>query len=214
MSSARQFVLAVDLDGVVVDLLGALREFLVRERGFDKERLGEPHSYDFWREWGVHDPEQSRQLHRDAVTAGRVFVAARPVPGAVEALRLLSDEDVHLRIVTHRFWIGGTHKVAASDTVEWLDAHDVPYRSICFIADKGAVSADLYVDDSPGTVSELRGSGLDAVLFDAPYNRASPHPRVSGWAELTRNLLAGSATKKSADESEFSPRTAGRARTP
>ena len=36
---------------------------------------------------------------------------------------------------------------AAGDTAAWLDAARIPYRDLCFIGAKGAIDADLYIDD-------------------------------------------------------------------
>jgi hypothetical protein len=48
--------------------------------------------------------------------------------------------------------------------MEWLDQHDFPYWDLCFMRDKAAVGADLYIEDSVSNVSALRGAGKDVIV--------------------------------------------------
>ena len=52
------------------------------------------------------------------------------------------------------------HRQAIRQTVDWLDHYDVPYWDLCFMKEKAAVGADLYIDDSPTNVQALRAQGL------------------------------------------------------
>ena len=89
-----------------------------------------------------------------------------------------------IRIITHRLYVNWGHQVAVSDTVEWLDRHQIPYRDICFLGAKPEVEADLYVDDAPHNVLALRAAGNRVVIFDQPYNRDLDGDRVRSWAEM------------------------------
>jgi 5'(3')-deoxyribonucleotidase len=98
-------------------------------------------------------------LHRFAVTQRELFRRLPPMPGAPQALRRLSAQDVRIRIITHRLFIKYFHQVAVRQTIEWLDFHDIPYWDLCFMREKAAVGADLYVEDSPENVARLRARG-------------------------------------------------------
>jgi len=71
-----------------------------------------------------------------------------------------------------------------SDTVEWLDRERIPYRDICFVADKAMVNADAYIEDAPHNVIDIRAAGGHAITFDQPYNAQVDGPRAHDWAEV------------------------------
>jgi 5'-nucleotidase len=114
----------------------------------------------------------------------RMFRDMPAIDGASEALWRLSDAGVWIRIVTHRLYANWGHAVAVADTVEWLDAAGIPYRDLCFLGRKPAVEADLYVEDAPHNVAELREAGNRVVVYDQPYNRDLEGPRARSWAEV------------------------------
>ena len=94
-----------------------------------------------------------------------------------------------IRIVTHRLYANWGHAVAAADTVAWLDAAGIPYRDLCFLGRKPEVEADLYVEDAPHNIVELRAAGNQVVVFDQPYNRDLDGPRAQTWAEVERLVV-------------------------
>ncbi len=124
-----------------------------------------------------------------------MFRTMPPVAGAAEALWRLSDAGVWIRLITHRLYTNWGHAIAVGDTVAWLDEHGVPYRDLCFLGDKPEVDADAYIDDAPHNIEALRRAGADAVVFDQPYNRDLPGPRVGSWAEAEQWVLALMASR-------------------
>ena len=65
-------------------------------------------------------------------------------PGARKYLRHMSDEGARVRIITHRLFIQYFHKVAVSQTIDWLDQNGIPYWDLCFMKAKEQVGADIY----------------------------------------------------------------------
>ncbi|HEX7716966.1 MAG TPA: hypothetical protein VF416_06740 [Marmoricola sp.] len=182
------FVLGVDLDGVCADHATAFRRVVASDRGVEESTLPDQQSWDFV-EWGL-DRGEFERLHRVAVNEHRMFRTMPAVPGAAEALWRLSDAGVWIRLITHRLYANWNHAVAVADTVEWLDAHSIPYRDLCFLGDKPQVEADAYVDDAPHNVESLRGTGAPVIVFSQPYNASLDGPRAAGWAEVEEWVLA------------------------
>ncbi len=155
----RAFVFGVDLDGVVADFYGGLRPIAAEWLGVALDSLPERVSWGLV-EWGVDQaPGGYDALHKFAVMQRELFLKLPPMPGAPQALRRLSKAGVRIRIITHRLFIKYFHQIAVSQTIQWLDRHDIPYWDLCFMQQKTAVGADLYIEDSPANIERLRAEG-------------------------------------------------------
>jgi 5'-nucleotidase len=189
----EQFVLGVDLDGVVADHTRRFRAILAELRGVDPETYSLDRSWDFG-EWGLARGEYA-DLHRVAVMEHDMLATMDMIEGAADALWRLSDAGVWIRVITHRLYVNWGHAKAIGDTVAWLDAHRIPYRDICFLGAKPEVEADAYIDDAPHNITQLRDHGNTVIVFDQPYNRALDGPRAHDWAEaesIVTDLVAAS----------------------
>jgi beta-phosphoglucomutase-like phosphatase (HAD superfamily) len=185
----RAFVFGVDLDGVVADFYAGLRPIAAEWLGVDVATLPERVSWGLV-EWGVDQaPGGYERLHRFAVTQKELFLSVPPVPGAAQTLRKLSVEGVRIRIITHRLFIKYFHHVAVSQTISWLDRHDIPYWDLCFMQEKAAVGADLYIEDSPANVERLRAEGAKTIVFTNSTNEHLPGPRANSWDEVLELVL-------------------------
>lgn len=193
MPSERRFVLGVDLDGVCADFYGGLKPVAAEWLGVEESSLVDRVSWTL-PEWGVdRAPGGYDALHRFAVTQRELFRRLPPMPGAPQALRELSAHDVRIRIITHRLFIKYFHQVAVRQTIEWLDYHDIPYWDLCFMREKAAVGADLYVEDSPENVARLRAQGLKTIVFSNSTNEHLAGPRAHSWEEVVDLVLAEKA---------------------
>lgn len=177
----KQFVLGMDLDGCVTDFLATMKLVFAEWSGQRVEDLHPRPSYGF-PEWGL-DLTQYKRLHRFAVTQRKLFAALPPVEGAPQALRRLSAEGVHIRIVTHRLFIPYFHEAAASQTVRWLEQHGIPYWDLCLIKDKSAVRADVFVEDTVANIERLQAVGTDVICFSNASNEREnvTAPRAENW---------------------------------
>jgi hypothetical protein len=125
MSQSR-FVLGVDLDGVCADFYGGLRPIAAEWLGVAEESLPTEVSHGL-SEWGIDSaPGGYEALHRFAVTQRSLFRDLKPIDHAALTLRRLSAMDVRIRIITNRLFIKYFHQRAVSQTIEWLDHHDIP----------------------------------------------------------------------------------------
>ena len=182
--STKSFVFGVDLDGTVADFYGGLRPIAAEWLARPLDELTSEVSWGL-PEWDVdRAPGGYLDLHKFAVTQRELFRRLEPFPGAPLTLRRLSKSGVRIRIITHRLFIKYFHQVAAQQTVGWLDHHDIPYWDLCFMSDKGAVGADLYIEDSPENVRKLRADNLPTIVFSNSTNRDLEGPRASNWREV------------------------------
>lgn len=177
----HKFVLGVDLDGVVADYVSALKPIAAEWLGVEVGVLTDDISYSF-DEWNLQSVGKYSDLHRFAVVQRGLYSKMGPIAGAPSALRRLSQMDVRIRIITNRLYIKYYHVEAVSQTIAWLDQYGIPYWDLCFMKDKSAVAANLYLEDSPENIETLQGAGCSVLTFTQPYNRhLKGVTRVDGW---------------------------------
>ena len=194
-----EFVLAVDLDGVCAQHTEAFRRVVARERKVSEDTLPLLRSWSF-SEWGFGEGD-FEEMHRLAVLEYRMFRDIEPMEGCSEALWRLSDAGVWIRIVTHRLYTSWGHRVTVNDTVEWLDRQRIPYRDICFLADKSVINADAHIEDAPHNIEAIRAAGDHVIVYDQPYNTHLAAPRAHNWTEVEEMIVqmmaaAGSAVAR------------------
>jgi len=184
----RRFVLGVDLDGVCADFYGGLRPIAAEWLGVPVETLTTEVSFGL-AEWNLERAGSYDELHRFAVTQREMFRKLQPIPGAPAALRRLSSRDIRIRIITHRLYMKYFHQETVRQTTEWLDYHGIPYWDLCFMKDKAAVGADLYVEDRPENILDLRSDGLLTIVLSNSTNKHLPPPRAETWEDVERLVL-------------------------
>ena len=194
MSEAR-FVLGVDLDGVCADIYGGLRVVAAEWLGVPIESLTEQVTYGL-PEWNLDEAGGYDALHRFAVTQRELFSTLKPIAGAPAVLRRLVAKDVRVRIITHRLYIKHFHREAVEQTTQWLDHHGIPYWDLCFMRDKAAVGADLYLEDAPGNIDKLRADKHPTIVFTNSTNLSVEPPRADTWEEVERLVLQRQAEWK------------------
>jgi 5'(3')-deoxyribonucleotidase len=176
------FILGVDLDGVAGDFYGAMRIIAAEWLNKPLDRLTTEVTFGL-DEWGLAEYGGYDRLHRFAVTQRNLFRDMKPIKDAPATLRKLSSRGIRIRIITHRLFLKYSHKTSITQTVDWLDNWDIPYWDLCFMNDKVAVGAHVYIDDSPSNIKQLRGQGCKTIVFTNSTNRDLPGPRVDTWQE-------------------------------
>jgi 5'(3')-deoxyribonucleotidase len=182
------FILGVDLDGVVGDFYGAMRKIAAEWLNKPEDTLTEEVSYGL-DEWGIAEYGGYDRLHRFAVTQRNLFRDMLPIKDAPAILRKLSGRGVRIRIITHRLFLKYSHKTSITQTVDWLDNYDIPYWDLCFMNDKVAVGAHVYIDDAPRNIRELREGGHKTIVFSNSTNRDISGPRADSWIEAEQIVL-------------------------
>jgi len=184
----KEFILGVDLDGVVGDFYGAMRIIAAQWLGRPVESLTTEVTYGL-DEWGIDEYGGYEMLHRFSVIQRNLFRDMKPIEDAPSTLRKLSRRGIRIRIITHRLFLKYSHKATINQTVEWLDYWDIPYWDLCFMNDKGAVGANVYIDDTPSNVLRLRELGCNTIVFSNSTNRHIEGPRVSNWTEAESLIM-------------------------
>ena len=189
-SSRGEFILGVDLDGVCADFYAGVRPIAAEWLGVLEESLTPTPSYGF-PEWGIDQaPGGYADFHKFAVTQRDLFTRLVPIAGCPQALRRISKDGVRIRIITHRLFIKYFHKQAIAQTIDWLDHHGIPYWDLCFMQEKAAVGADLYIEDSPANVERLRAEGQKTIVFSNSTNEHLAGPRANTWTDVLDQVLA------------------------
>jgi 5'(3')-deoxyribonucleotidase len=182
------FIFGVDLDGVVGDFYGEVRKIAAEWLNKPIESLTSEVSYGF-KEWGIDEFGGYDRLHRFAVTQRNIFSDMQPIENAPAILRKLSNQGIRIRIITHRLFLKYSHRTSVTQTVDWLDNYDIPYWDICFMKDKGAVGAHIYIDDAPENIISLRNQGCKTIVFSNSTNRDLPAPRANNWFEVENMVM-------------------------
>jgi 5'(3')-deoxyribonucleotidase len=182
------FILGVDLDGVVGDFYGSIRKIAADWLSKPLETLTTEVAFGL-DEWGIAEFGGYDRLHRFAVTQRNIFRDMEPIENAPAILRKLSNQGIRIRIITHRLFLKYSHRTTITQTVDWLDNYDIPYWDICFMNDKGAVGAHVYIDDAPENINSLRKQGCKTIVFSNSTNRGLPGPRADNWLEVERLVM-------------------------
>ncbi len=183
MTQPHNFILGLDLDGVTGNYHDAFTQLAAHYLGRPEHELPAPTQWGY-ADWGLTTDEYL-DLHNRAVADG-LFTQLQPMPGAVDTLQQLSREGVHIRVITHRILGKGQHYQVVTDTVKWLDDHRVPYWDLCFVRAKQQIDADVFLDDAPHNIANLREAGFPAIVFDAPYNQHVDGLRAHTWDDVYR----------------------------
>jgi len=182
------FILGVDLDGVVGDFYGAMRKIAAEWLNRPLGSLTTEVTYGL-DEWNIAEYGGYERLHRFAVTQRSLFRDMEPIKDAPAILRKLSLRGIRIRIITHRLFLKYSHRETITQTVDWLDSWDIPYWDLCFMADKGAVGANVYIDDAPANITRLRDQGCKTIVFSNSTNMGLPGPRAETWQDVERLVM-------------------------
>ena len=186
------YVFGVDLDGVVADFYAGIRPIAAEWLGKRVDELTPCPSYGLT-EWGFgEDKREYNKLHRFAVEERDLFTRVEPIQQAPQVLRRLSAiKEIRIRIITHRLFVSYAHVASVQQTVSWLDHHGIPYWDLCFMKDKSAVGADLYIEDAPHNIEELRRdpNNSPVIVFSNSTNRKCDEPRADNWDQVEELVI-------------------------
>ncbi len=168
--------LAIDMDGVLADVLELFLDFDARDFGRRKTRAeveGVPELQAFER--------ALEYLHRDG------FFRSAPVMADAQDVLYRLNQRYNVYIVS----AATEYPKSLSEKQAWLGEHFpfITWQQIVFCGSKQIIRADLMIDDH---LKNLDFFPNETYLFHAPHNakvEAPRHRRVRGWKEVATLLL-------------------------
>jgi hypothetical protein len=133
------------------------------------ERCGVAVPYGEQRTWGIPvlPPEDVAACVEESHSEANIL-AARPYPGAVEAVRDWHKSGHWIHVTSHR---SGAARAA---TARWLDAIGMPCDDLHCSYDKVSrcveLGIDLLIDDSPVNIARARRAGIACATILHPWN--------------------------------------------
>ena len=179
----RVFRLGLDLDQVVFDYVGGLREFCKKVGKVVPDE--EPKSFQLHDCGWFASRKEFVRFHGWAVEEG-LYENLELIPGAFESLWRLSDDGVIIDVVTSRFVVPGQHEKVVEQTAKALERNRIPFSNACFLTDKTLYRADLNIDDGPHNIIALENSGMPVITMATSYNEGIGKIRAANWEEAEK----------------------------
>lgn len=151
---------AVDIDGVVCDLSGAIRKRLLGE-GWTVDETVYPWADE---EWFLRNSD--------------IYLEGKPIQAALEGLKELK-RSYEVVFVTRR------PKEAEEYTLRWLDSAGFGDETVIFTTDKGRTAKGLRVlfaiEDGPEDILSYRRENVPVCIVNRPYNLGLPSDLSMLW---------------------------------
>ena len=186
----------VDIDGVVYDFVGIMREMTEASPAVAPRKLGEVESWNMWEHWGMERDEWYEHFH--ANIRDGLFARGQAIPGAVNAVMGLVEDGHRVRFVTSKKMRHAKSTMRAQQqTTEWLYANGlIQVTELCFTSNKQGYPADVVIDDK-GDLSWVQ-EGASNLLYDQPWNAdllfdplATVHwSRMHSWQQVLTEISA------------------------
>ena len=174
-----QKCIAIDMDEVMADTLGARLERYAKDYGVTLTR-DSFHGKKFYEVL----PEEHRQQARDVLDEVDFFRHLDVMEGAQEVIKSLSER-YEIVIATAAMEVPFSFRAK----FEWLEEYFPfldPHKFI-FCGNKGVVLADYLIDDNPKQLGWFQGEGL---MFSSPSNALITNfNRVENWQAVADLFL-------------------------
>ena len=179
MENGNRKRIAIDMDEVLAD---TLTHYVAHYNAEFGENITKPDLEA--RKLAEIIPAERRARLRHYALAPGFFLDIPPMPGSSGVFAELRERyEVFIATAAMEFPTSFNEKFA------WIKAHfpDFPESHIVFCGDKGILSADFLLDDSPRQLARFTGKPF---LFSAPHNRNEVRfPRLHDWADVRRQFL-------------------------
>ena len=176
--------IGIDVDGVLADYMGAAAH-MGRAHGHTIVDTT-PSTYGLVEPGWFPDAEAAaavmQAVHRDGLASLALLDAT--APPAVQELRAAGHR---VTVVTARH----PEPDGRSILTRWLHQHGIDFDELHFETLKSRSGCDVYLDDAPHNIAEIRAAGRHAVVRDTTYNRHVDGHRVSSLAEFAAMVRGG-----------------------
>ncbi len=164
----------VDIDGVIRDFMGKLKEVYSRE--YPEHKLIREDIYDLSSWFPI---EKEIYKFGFEIYATEIFSEAQIYLGVKEFLKKIYDNH---KLV---FISNQSNKNLEKLTVGWIKQNELPYHEIIFTKDKSIFKGDYLLDDYTENlkrVDEIKSS--IPVCFDRPWNQDWKGQRIKSYNEF------------------------------
>jgi hypothetical protein len=167
-------IINVDVDGVLYDFTGQMRNEIMAVTGRLPATLPEADQWDLTEAWRI-SVEQFDSIMFDAIAQGRLFRRGELIGFgiATRSLQAIIDLGWHVRLVSSKTFKEDAFITmqARKNMLDWLYENSIPHHTVAFSDGMGKRSyqADAVVDDKP--TIEWTQWGADNFLFDQPWNQ-------------------------------------------
>lgn len=184
--------LGIDVDNVIYPYSTVMARWTELDRGLPVGALDDiALSWTWYKDqWGLTSTEFMEHFRR-GVQAGYIFTEGCPTEGSVSTLHRLVAAGHEVIYVSAREIPGVSEGTAWRKTHEWLRRHGFPQPDRLVISDdKTVAETDVFLDDGPHNVLELKNAGHPyPLLWDRPHNQRVAVPgvtRVHSWSGYER----------------------------
>lgn len=177
----KKMTVALDVDGVVADFIGAIAGFLSSAAGMrvDESTFSSTDVFSCLR----HPTLNVKELLLEEMSRPGFVSEMKPYDGAIDGFKRLSElADVFF--VTDPFKDSQTW---GHERTLWLmRTFDVSRDSVVLASDKSRVAGDILIDDSPSNVRQWTKTGRNSLLWSRNYNKVDGVglQRVKSWQEV------------------------------
>lgn len=175
--AARKLTVGIDIDGVIADFNLLLREIASQYIPVVNEDDSAYKIKDL-----EHGTQEVQDKVMEEVYEDHRIPEASTIKGAVEKINEIYDKGYNVIILTARqnHWY--------DQTEEWLKKIGLKYHKLVHDSDKGPRAVkegiDVFIDDKPENVRDLIEHGINAYVFDQPWNQGEDLPRLHGWKNV------------------------------
>lgn len=193
----KKLEINVDLDSIVVDFFGGLWE--------DYEKVtGERVTTDQILSWDMSKHVGDPQALVKCFYEPGFFRKLKPIPGAIEALKVLHDNGHEITILS-----SPCTAHCATEKLEWCAQHlpFIPFGNLGIFHKKHKVTGDVLIDDGLHNVQAYRKAHPDALICGIayPYNEDPQNhydlraegfkDPVGAWTEIVWRIEMRSAMR-------------------
>ncbi|MGC8735470.1 MAG: 5' nucleotidase, NT5C type [Dissulfurimicrobium sp.] len=177
--------IAFDIDGVIADTMESFLNIARKEFGIT--HIKKDHITSYWLEDCISIPIHITHAIIDRLVKDPFGTALTPIEGAREALSTL---------IPHSSLTFVTARPDSGPITEWLHSilpeatrHRLNVIATGEHAKKvdvlKAIGVSYFVEDNLDTCDSLYREGINAIVFDQPWNRGhTPFLRVTSWKEI------------------------------
>jgi uncharacterized HAD superfamily protein len=163
MSKGKKLKIAMDLDGVLADVMENWIEIYNKEH--EKEmKLNDIYEWDFWQKIGLSQEKFDSIFNKAWKNWRKISGTEENLSKKVEIIREFGEMD----IVTGR----------SIETIEyvkkWMEYKKITYNRLVIVrsdAPKAHLDYDIFIDDSPIHALSVSREGKIALLYNQPWNR-------------------------------------------